>query len=89
MPNAFVKHIRARPPMSTRARMENNMASNIGSWLDANPLNNPLYIKNSDTKPLNGGNPQIASEPVRNKKDDWGIRFNKPPNDSIFMVCVA
>ena len=39
-------------------------------------------------KPLNGGSPQIATEPSTNKTPVLGLFFISPPRSSIFLVCV-
>ena len=67
IPKAFVKHISAKPPMSTRPKIAKRMKRVNRKWFDNRALNNPVYMKNSDTNPLNGGSPQIASEPIKNR----------------------
>ena len=46
-------------------------------------------MKNSLTKPLNGGNPEMATDPTRNASATQGMRFARPPSCSISSVLVA
>jgi len=65
IPNAFVKQKTASPPVRIRPVMADNKTI---AWLRSAAdrlLNIPIAIRYSEIKPLNGGSPQIASEPVR------------------------
>jgi hypothetical protein len=50
----------------------------LGS-IDIAPRNDALYMRNSLTKPLRGGSPQIAAAPIRKQNPVYGIFFINPP----------
>ena len=41
------------------------------------------------TKPLNGGNAEMETAPIRKRRAVFGIRLIKPPISSMFLVSVA
>ena len=46
-------------------------------------------MRNSLTKPLSGGRPQMATAPTRKQSAVHGIALARPPRWSISRVCVA
>ena len=88
IPTAFEKHTIAIVP--TIARDAIDIISIINKLISLAGIPNSIaaYIKISLIKPLNGGKPHIANEPIINRTEVFGIVLISPPKVSIFRVCV-
>src|SRR5690606_40967409 len=89
IPKALVKQKIASPPISDNAAIDPTMSMEWKRLAPERLPNIPIYIRYSEIKPLNGGSPQIASDPVRNRMAVHGIRFIRPPVCSILRVWAA
>ena len=89
IPAAFVKHNIAIVPTKPSAAMERVKAKNNSIPGAGMPCIIPAYIKNSLINPFNGGSPHIAADPIINIRAVYGIDLIKPPNFSMFFVCVS
>src|SRR6266851_903413 len=82
-PNALTKHAAAR----AAARASNAptagtmiLSAHCGSW---GLCSTAWKISHSETKPLNGGSAEMATQPTRNTKLVSGIRWMRPPSLSM------
>ena len=62
----MVKQKTASPPITTRLINASNISTFTQIAGESRPPRIPLYIMNSETHPLKGGNPQIASDAIKN-----------------------
>src|SRR6202171_3057249 len=82
-PNALTKHAAAKAAArASSAPTAGTMifSAHCGSW---GLCNTAWKISHSETKPLNGGSAEIATQPTRNTKLVSGIRWMRPPNLSM------
>ena len=88
MLNNFVKQRIAIVPTSASPASARIEIISIPRLSTSAPFNIPKYIKNSLINPLNGGKPQIATEPIKQSAAVFGIDFKSPPRTSMFLVWV-
>ena len=67
IPEAFEKHTIAIVPTNANEAIDITNVTNKLISLAGIPNNMPAYNKNSLTNPLNGGKPEIATDPSINK----------------------
>ena len=87
-PTTLVRQARANPPITARLRMADRLAMNTVVRSSGTPRKPPMKTKNSLTKPLNGGRPEMARDPMRKVTAVTFIGLIKPPKASMVRVPV-
>ena len=89
MPNAFTKQATARPLVSASIATAMAIPIAASGWGTRAPPMSVWKTSHSDAKPLSGGSAEIAAAPTKKQAAVRGIREMRPPNCSMFRVCVA
>ena len=88
MPKAFTKQAAARALVKANMESATTIESTRNGFASKVDWKKAWKIINSLTKPLNGGNAEIETAPIRNSNAVLGIRLIKPPMSSMFFVSV-
>ena len=89
IPNAFTKHAAARALVRAKTANATIRSSSRKGLARAVDWKKAWKIMSSLTKPLNGGNAEMETAPIRKRRAVLGIRLIKPPISSMFRVPVA